>query len=59
MTLLFLVEVETALCQYFTENSFIINQAAHKATICGKLIQIASRAKRTREQTFKQQDEDS
>lgn len=53
-------EIEMSIRQYFIENratdtSPSINWAAHKATICGKLIQLASRAKRMHTQTIQQE----
>lgn len=54
-------EVETALQKYFRDNpssaaSPTMIWVAHKATIHGKLIQLAS--ERAREQTIRQQDEE-
>lgn len=58
-----LKEVEQALQAFFRENdpaetSPIVNWAAHKATIRGKLLQISARIKRNRESTISQQEQE-
>ena len=56
-------EIERAIKQFFEENSSSVSSpvtlwAAHKATMRGTLIQLASKVKRERERTIRQQEEE-